>query len=84
MNKKTAIWIGVYALIGYGAYYMLFSKSANIKKIISSGASTGTPEQLSQFDAGFIREWARAAKSGNTSFMYKQKSYFTKGGRAVK
>lgn len=84
MNKKTIIWIGVYALVGYGAYYMFFSKSADVRRIISSGASTGTPEQLSNFEAGFLRAWAKAARKGDTSFMYQQKSFFTKGGRAVK
>ena len=84
MTKKTAIWIGVYALIGYGAYYLFFSKMANVKKIIRNGASTGTVDQLMQFEAGFLREWAKAASQKMNSFLYNGKSFMTKGGRATK
>lgn len=84
MKNKTVIWIGVYALIAYGGYYLFFSKSANVKKIIGSGASTGTPEQLMKFEEGFLRAWAKAAKAKDNSFLYMGKSFMTKGGRAVK
>jgi hypothetical protein len=84
MNKKTLIWIGVYGVVAYGAYYLLFSKTAYAKKIISNGASNATVNELLKFDMGYLRIWSDAAKSKYNSFTYKGKIYSTKGGRAVK
>lgn len=84
MKKSTLIWIGVYALVGYAAYSMFFSKKSFAKKIIDTGASTGTVESLMNFEMGFLRAWAKSASGKENSFTYNGKSFYTKGGRAVK
>ena len=84
MKKSTLIWIGVYALVGYTAYAMFFSKKSFAKKIIDTGASTGTVESLMNFEMGFLRAWAKSASGKENSFTYNGKSFYTKGGRAVK
>lgn len=84
MKKNTLIAIGVYALVGYGAYQMFFSKRAYAKRIIAFGASTGTLDSLTKFDLGYLREWAKSAKTNSPRFSYKSINYNTKGGKAIK
>lgn len=84
MKKSTLIWIGVYALVGYTAYSMFFSKKSFAKKIIDTGASTGTVESLMNFEVGFLRAWSNAAKKSENIFTFQGKVFNTKGGRAVK
>ena len=33
MNKKVVFYVGLYAVVAYGAYYMIFSKNAYAKTI---------------------------------------------------
>lgn len=82
MKSKTLLWIGVYAVVAYGAYHMFFSKTAYAKKIISSGKSTGTIDALKKFDMGFLRAWSMAATKNEPTFSYKGKTYTTQGGKA--
>lgn len=84
MNKKTILWIGVYAAVAYGAYYMFFSKTKYAKQIIQFGNSEGSLDTLKSFDIGFLRSWANASKNNEKTFTYQGKSYNTKGGKAVK
>ena len=84
MNKKTLLYVGIYAVVAYGAYYMYFSKNAYAKAIKKADASTGTLEDLKKFDMAFLRAWSKAAKNNQPTFEYNGKTINTKGGRAVR
>ena len=84
MKSKTLIWLSVYAVVGYGAYYMFFSKNAFVKKILDAGMYKGGKKNLSSFDYGFLKSWSSAAKSKDPNFAYKGKVYNTQGGLAIR
>lgn len=84
MKKNTLLWVLGYGIVAYGTYYLFFSKSAYISKIVKAGKYSGSTETLKSFDMGFLREWAKAATSGANTFMYQGKNYNTLGGKAVK
>ena len=84
MKKKTLIWIAVYGVVAYGAYYMYFSKTAYAKKIIKAGKYKGSLEDLKSFDMAFLRVWSKAAGQNNPTFDYNGKTYNTQGGKAAK
>lgn len=84
MNTKTIVWVGIYGVVAYGAYYMYFSKTAYAKKIIKAGKSQQSVDDLKSFDMGYLRVWSKASSNNEQSFSYKGKSYFTQGGRAKK
>jgi hypothetical protein len=84
MKKNTFIWIAVYGVAAYGAYYMYFSKTAYAKKIIKADKSKQSLEDLKSFDMSFLRAWSKAAGENIQTFDYKGKAYNTQGGRAVK
>ena len=84
MKKSTFVWIGVYAVVAYGAYYAFFSKTAYAKKIIKAGKSNQSLELLKSFDMAFLRVWSKAAVENNPTFLYNGKTYNTQGGRAAK
>lgn len=82
MNKKTIFYIGLYAVVAYGAYYMFFSKDAYAKAIIKAGKYRGSVDDLKTFGMNFLRPWARAAKKNEPIFIFEGKTYNTDGGRA--
>lgn len=84
MKTKTLVWIGIYAVVGYGAYYFIFSKRAYANKIISSGKYTSSVDNLLSFDKGFLKQWAKAATRDEVVFTYNGVVYNTLGGRAKK
>ena len=84
MKKKTLLWIAVYGVVAYGAYYMYFSKTAYAKKIIKAGKSNQSLEDLKSFDMAFLRVWSKAAVQNNPTFGYNGKTYNTQGGKAAK
>ena len=84
MKKNTFIWIAVYGVAAYGAYYMYFSKTAYAKKIIKADKSKQSLEDLKSFDMSFLRSWSKAAGENIQTFDYKGKAYNTQGGKAVK
>jgi hypothetical protein len=84
MKKNTILWVLGYAVVAYGAYSLFFSKKAYAKQIIAQGKYQGQLSTLENFDMGFLRVWAKAAKGGQPTFMYQGKNYNTNGGRAVK
>jgi hypothetical protein len=84
MKKNTLIWIGVYAVVAYGAYYMYFSKDAYAKAIVKAGKYSGSAEALKAFGMNFLRPWARAAKANQPTFTFEGKTFNTQGGKAVK
>jgi hypothetical protein len=84
MKGKTLIYVGVYAAVVYGAYYMFFSKNAYAKKIIMSGMYGRSINDLKGFDYGYLRAWSKSASKNEPTFTYKGKVYLTKGGSAKK
>jgi hypothetical protein len=84
MKKNTLIWIGVYAVVAYGAYYMYFSKDAYAKAIIKAGKYRKSAEELKSFGMNFLRPWAKAAKNNQPTFTFEGKTYNTQGGRISK
>jgi hypothetical protein len=84
MNKKAIFYVGIYAVVAYGAYYMFFSKNAYAKTIKKENASTGTLEQLKKYDMSFLRAWSKAAKNNVTTFDFEGKTYNTNGGKVIR
>ena len=84
MKGKTILWIGVYAVVAYGAYYMFFSKDAYAKAIIKAGKYKGSVDDLKSFGMNFLRPWSKAAKANQPTFFFEGKNYNTQGGKAVK
>jgi flagellar basal body-associated protein FliL len=84
MNKKTLLYVGIYAVVGYGAYYMFFSKSAYAKAIKKANAYSGSEESLKAFGTNYLRPWAKAAKNNVPTFLFEGKAYNTKGGKIVR
>jgi hypothetical protein len=84
MKNRTLLWIGIYAAVAYGGYYLYFSKDRFAKQIKSLGKSAGTLETLKTFDLGFLRAWASAARKNEPNFTFKGKIYVTQGGKASK
>lgn len=81
MKKSTLVWVGVYAVVAYGAYYMFFSKDAYAKAIIKAGKYKGSLEDLKSFGMNFLRPWAKAAKNNQPTFTFGGKTFNTQGGR---
>jgi hypothetical protein len=84
MKSKTILWIGIYGVVAYGAYYLFFSKNAYAKKIIANGKFTGSLDTLKSFDMGFLRAWSISASKNEPAFSYKDVTYNTQGGKAKK
>jgi hypothetical protein len=85
MNKKTIFYVGVYAVVAYGAYYMFFSKSAYVKTIKKTNNYGGSAEDLKDLvGKNFLKPWARAAKNNVPTFQFEGKTYNTKGGKIVR
>jgi hypothetical protein len=84
MNKKTLLYVGIYAVVAYGAYYMYFSKDAYAKAIIKAGKYRGTKEDLKAFGMNFLRPWSKSAKNNMPTFLFEGKAYNTNGGKIVR
>lgn len=85
MNKKTAFFIGLYAVLAYGGWYLYTnSKKAYAHKILNAGLSGGGEAALLGFEKEYLKAWAMAAKSGAQTFTYNGVNYNSKGGKAVK
>jgi hypothetical protein len=89
-NKATYIVSGLIILVGgyfiYNKFYKVTprTKEESINLIFSSNNSSNKDNILSTFEDAFIKEWANAVEKGNEVFRYNNKSYYTKGGSAVK
>lgn len=83
-NGKTYLFIALYGIAAYGAYYLFYSKTAYAKKIIKAQKSKGSIDKLISFDMAFLRTWSKSAVNNDTTFTYNGKSYNTQGGTAVK
>ena len=84
MKNKTILWIGIYGVVAYGAYYIFFSKNAYAKKIIASGKYTSSLDNLKSFDMAYLRAWSQAATKNEPTFSYKGATYNTQGGKLKK
>jgi hypothetical protein len=85
MNKKTIFYVGVYAVVAYGAYYMFFSKSAYVRTIKKTNNYGGSEKDLKDLvGKNFLKPWARAAKNNVPTFEFEGKTYNTKGGKIVR
>lgn len=85
MNKKVILYVGLYAVVAYGAYYMFFSKNAYAKKIKKANNFSGSVEELKKLlGMNFLRVWSKATKNNNPTFDFEGKTYNTKGGKAIK
>jgi hypothetical protein len=85
MNKKTIFYVGVYAVVAYGAYYMFFSKSAYVRTIKKTNNYGGSEKDLKDLvGKNFLKPWARAAKNNVPTFQFEGKTFNTKGGKIVR
>jgi hypothetical protein len=85
MNKKTIFYIGIYAAVAYGGWYLYNNtKKAYATKILKAGLAGGGEDALLAFDKDYLKEWSIAAKTGAPNFMYKGVNYVSKGGKALK
>lgn len=85
MNKKTLLYIGIYAVVAYGGWYLYSNtKKAYARIILDSGMAGGGLESLLGFGKNYLKPWAMAAKSKQATFVFEGKSYNTKGGKIVR
>lgn len=85
MNKKVVFYIGLYAVVAYGAYYMFFSKNAYAKTIKKANNYGGTTNDLKELvGRNFLKVWAKASKNNVPTFEFEGKNYNTKGGKIVR
>ena len=85
MNKKVVFYVGLYAVVAYGAYYMFFSKNAYAKTIKKTNNYGGSIEELKDLlGKNFLKLWAKAAKNNVPTFEFEGKNYNTKGGKIVR
>jgi hypothetical protein len=81
MNKKTLTWIGIYAVGAYGLWYIFkkYHLSGRDRDILTIEA-----QNYGGFEDAYLDAWAKAIKSGASTFVYKGATYNTKGGKAVR
>jgi hypothetical protein len=85
MNKKTFLYVGVYAVVAYGAYYLYNNtKKAYALTILKEGKAGGGLVGLFQFGKNFLKPWAMAAKAKKPTFEFEGKNYNTQGGTVVR
>jgi len=89
MNKKTLLYVGIYAVVAYGGWYLYNNtKKAYVKKILSggivSGVSASDEAALLTYEKGFLKSWSIGLKDKSETFTYNGKNYYTKGGRGVR
>jgi hypothetical protein len=85
MNKKTFLYIGIYAVAAYGAYYLYSNtKKAYASIILKAGMAGGGEAALLAFGKNYLKPWAMAAKAKQPTFLFEGNTYNTKGGKIVK
>jgi|LakMenEpi03Aug12_1017415.scaffolds.fasta_scaffold01103_3 hypothetical protein len=75
-------------ILAVGAYFLysrvkLNQKVGDVDAIISSGNSSNKPVLLT-FQKEFLSAWASAIKQSIPTFVFENKTYNTKGGKAIK
>lgn len=89
IKPYIAVSVGILVVGGIYIFSQLKSlknnptKAQNIETIISAGKH-GNKEFISNFDADFLNEWAKAVRNNSETFVYKSKQYATLGGKSIK
>lgn len=90
MKNKAYIWVAL-AILGVGGYlaYKEFKKVKVLTKdesinIIIENAKHKDRNTISNFEDAFLGVWANAILEDKETFVYKEKSYRTQGGTAIK
>lgn len=82
-SGKILIWVGVYAVVAYGGYYLYTNtKMYFINKLVKMG-KTAYSDAYKNFDKGFLKAWYTSAKLGAASFVYNGAKYNTQGGTKI-
>ena len=81
-RNKTFMWVAIYGVVAYGAYYYFFNKKRYAKMIIKSGNYGGSEDVLTTFNKPFLKAWSSAANYGQPTFIFGGKTFNTKGGKA--
>jgi hypothetical protein len=85
MNKKAILYVGIYAVVAYGAWYLYNNtKKAYAAIILKAGMAGGGEAALLAFDKAYLKPWAMAVKAKAASFTYNGVNYNTNGGKAIK
>ena len=84
MKMKTLYWVAAYAIVGYGAYYLLTKHKRDILLVNSKGLRTPNESFLKSADKGFVSAWAKAIRDNRSEFFYNGATYLTNGGRVKK
>lgn len=82
---KILYWVGVYAVVAYGGYY-LYTNSKNYlaKQVILLGGTKGTLDNVkSGFDTPFLKAWVKGLKAKTTEFNYNGMRFRTVGGTKI-
>jgi hypothetical protein len=85
MNKNTKV-TAIVVVAGLTILYFAFLRKGKkwaVNTIISTGNYGLGAEKLSEFESSFLVSWAKSAEKGNEFFIYRGKTYKTKGGRAA-
>jgi hypothetical protein len=90
MKNKAYVWIAL-AILGVGGYLAykefkkvkVLTKEDSINIIIENGKHKDR-NIISTFDDAFLGVWANAILENRDTFVYKEKSYRTQGGTAIK
>lgn len=83
MKRRTIYWILGAAAVGAVGWYMTMSKQAYAKAIVKNGMASSYVALL-RFDKEYLKEWAKAARLGTSTFLYNGAVYVTKGGKVQK
>ena len=78
-GTNTIIWVGGVALLGYAAWYMVKNMHVTPRQKSILGIAEKKYEGM---EDEYLKEWAKAAKIGQSEFSYKGKVYLTDGGSA--
>lgn len=74
------MWVGGLAVVGVAAWILMNNKQSYAKAIVKNGGSANYYGLL-RFDKAFLKEWAKAAKLGASTFIYEGKVFVTAGGK---
>ena len=92
MTKQQKILVGVAALAAIGGLLLLTkqkkAKSVLVSEIIALGGlstvSASDLNKMNTYEDGYLKSWLAGLKANQQTFDYNGKTFFTKGGTAVK
>lgn len=80
--KGILVVVGVGALV-FGGLYMLKNRKRFYARSIVKDGGHASLSTILEFDEAFLKAWSVALNKGSEKFTYKEKMYFTKGGKAA-